>query len=379
MTTFKGLAITAAFASISTGTLAATQPPVDYRDFLPSEAFQETAEGSKEWTASPCKAPFAFDELIYSWQFDIPDNQGLRLYLKIAFEGNEESPWLYAGYWGDVPLIEETRTNPTFEHGHIAMDQLLLEKKATNWQFKVISEGPEDLTVLPALHVITTDNAPDTVTARRFATQATQVYCPPVIYDLPLRLQRDSKGNSMPDRCQSAAVASAMEFFGSPLPLEEIEPLCWDPEYQYPGIWPRTLGAAAEHGFTAYIDRFRDWQSVRTTLAEGKIILPSTNCLKIYDQLVAPPYDGGIGGHIIALNGVTDDGRVFVTDSYLSENKEGYLAQWLQIDFEKVWMDAKGGVGMVICPPAGFQPKVITDIPSFPVKQARHQAPKINE
>jgi hypothetical protein len=69
------------------------------------------------------------------------------------------------------------------------------------------------------------------------------------------------------------------------------------------------------------------------------------------DQYIAPPY-GSIGGHIVALNGVTDDGRVVVTDSTSVVGKDGYLEQWRREDFEKIWMRNKGGVGMVISTPS---------------------------
>ncbi len=63
---------------------------------------------------------------------------------------------------------------------------------------------------------------------------------------------------------------------------------------------------------------------------------------------------------------MTDDGRVVVTDSALGKSGRGYLCQWLQSDFEKVWMRTKGGVAMVICPPAGAVVRAVTNLPPFP-------------
>ena len=58
--------------------------------------------------------------------------------------------------------------------------------------------------------------------------------------------------------------------------------------------------------------------------------------------------------------------RVVVTDSALGKSGRGYLCQWLQSDFEKVWMRTKGGVAMVICPPAGAVVRAVTNLPPFP-------------
>src|SRR5690606_239362 len=127
--------------------------------------------------------------------------------------------------------------------------------------------------------------------------------------------------------------------------------LCWDPEYEYPGIWPRTIAAGVQLGFDGYIDRFRTWDDVRRTVAMNRAILVSMRMPK-GDDYLAPPY-ASMTGHIIVLNGLTDDGRVIVTDSALGESGRGYRLQWLMPDFEKIWMETKGGVGMVICPPPG--------------------------
>jgi hypothetical protein len=182
-----------------------------------------------------------------------------------------------------------------------------------------------------------------------------------------LRLQVDVCGNPLKDRCQSAAVASAMQYFGKSVPLEHIICYTTDPEYASFGIWPRTINAAFEHGFEAYLDRFRDWDAVRKTVAENKVILCSIT-MPAGNEYIAPPYPK-ISGHIVALCGVTEDGRVIVTDSasIAQQAKEGgHCLQWLQADFEKIWLCNKGGVGMVICPPQNAPELLVRDLPAYP-------------
>ena len=58
--------------------------------------------------------------------------------------------------------------------------------------------------------------------------------------------------------------------------------------------------------------------------------------------------------------------RVVVTDSALGKSGVGYLCQWLQRDFERIWMQNKGGVAMVIEPPDQATAKRVQDLPSFP-------------
>ncbi len=284
----------------------------------------------------------------------------------MVFGPGDESPWLYAGYWGEVNLIEN-RERPEFDRGRVEMDQLLLKQKAVAFRFKAVEEGAAPLETPPALHVITTDNAPTSELYARFAPKQTKIMLPSTLLDLPLRRQISAAGEPLPDRCQSAALASALEYFGRPMQLDDIIPLTNDPEYQYPGIWPRTIGAACQLGFDAYIDRFRDWNSVRKALLENKVILVSMK-MPADGDYTAPPYES-MSGHIVALNGLTDDGRVVVTDSALGKSGRGYRCQWLAEDFEKVWMKTKGGVGMVICPPEGAAMRKIEDLPPFPANR----------
>lgn len=366
---FTGCATTPSPSTEPAGAAAITELPkaVDWRRPIAAADFANARPG--EWESPDIVAEFPFDELIYSWNARLPDDQGFRLYLKVGFGRDDESPWLYAGYWGTVTDPATGRTDPVFDRGHIAMDQLLLKEKARSFQYRVVDKGKSPLTVLPSLMVIATDNRPTAELAARYTSLYPAVVLPDTILDLPLRRQADSNGNPLANRCQSAALASAMEYFGNSVPIETIIPYTHDPEYNYPGIWPRTIGAAVQLGFDAYIDRFRDWTAVRQTLAQNKVILCSI-VMPAKGDYIAPPYPS-ITGHIVALNGLTDDGRVIVTDSALAKSGRGYRCQWMREDFEKVWMQNKGGVGMVICPPEKAVEKTITTLPPFPTEERK--------
>lgn len=340
---------------------------VDARVPLFADDFKKS--GDLEWLSPVNTPPFPFDELIYSWMVDLPEGEGFRVYFQVTFAGDEKSPWLYGGFWGKVKPFEGKREEPKFEYGEVAMDQLLLTKKAVAFQYKLVSEGDTALSKPPMFFVVTTDNKPTKEVTEQFAPVQAAVVYEPRILKLPLRKQIDSQGYSTPDRCQSAAVSSAMQFFGKALNIEDVIALTNDPEYDYPGIWPRTVGAATENGFEAYIDRFRNWQEVKAAISQNKVILASIK-MPEGGQYKDPPYSS-IGGHIVAINGWTEDGRVIITDSALARNDEGYMCQWLMEDFEKIWMGTKGGVGMVIVPPANAPIALYTDpVPEFPKGRA---------
>jgi hypothetical protein len=345
-------------------TLPGSVKPIDWRHRLEARELARSEKGA--WTSPLVKAAFPFDQLIYYWNVRLPKDEGFRLYLQVEFGPGDTSPWLYAGFWGNVKLTAK-RAKPTFDRGWVDEDTLLLKAKATGFRFKVVDEGEAPLTIRPALGVITTDTAPPAALASHYLPGNTGARAKEKILDVPLRRQVDVCGNTLKDRCQSAAVASAMQYFGKTVPLEHIICYTTDPEYESFGIWPRTINAAFEHGFGAYLDRFRDWEAVRKTVAENKVILCSIT-MPAGNEYIAPPYES-MGGHIVALCGVTEDGRVIVTDSASTAQKAkegGHCLQWLQADFAKIWMRNKGGVGMVICPPKNAPELLVRDLPPYP-------------
>lgn len=331
---------------------------VDMRLDISSDSFASSEPGV--WESPIQNAKFPFDEAIYSWFAALENNEGFRLYIRFGMEDKRQSPWLYGGFWGKVkPRPDDILTS--FTSGVIDLDQILLKKKAQSFQFRVVSEGDKVLSAPPSIHFIYTDNQATTDTLKKFAVP--KVKGKSIILDIPFRSQNDSSGNSIINTCQSAALSSALEYFGKKINLEDIVQLIYDPEYDTKGIWPRIIATAHHYGFKAYIDRFRTWDDVRATLAENKAILASITMPKDGDY-IDPPYSS-MGGHIVVLNGVTEDGRVIVTDSSLSLKNKGYRLQWLVPDFEKIWMQRKGGVGLVVCPPKDAKLKEVKYLPPF--------------
>jgi len=338
-----------------------SKPPIDVLYDLMGSEFIYSPE-QQGWISKIHSSKLPFDELIYSWNVHLPEGEGFRLYLKVYYNKLNASDWLYAGYWGTVNL-QSNREKPQFKEGILDLDQLLLKRKAVAFQFKTVSDGEKPLTVQPSLHVLFTNNHPTPAEFRKHKTPQVPVTPhPETILDLPLRKQDNAQGQPIPDRCQSAALATAMEYFGKPVTLDEIIPLNTDPEYNSYGIWPRTIQAAIDLGFEAYIDRFRNWDAVRRAVQKNKVLLCSITMPR-NDSYISPPY-AQMEGHIVALNGVTDDGRVIITDSAMRD--EGARVQWKIEDFQKIWMRNKGGVAMVICPPKDAVMKTVSELPPFP-------------
>ena len=145
---------------------AAATRPIDSRLTVDAARFTKAADGT--WVTDEIKPEFAFDELIYSWHLRLAADEGFRLYLRVTSEAGAYSPWLYAGYWGKVKHVEK-RKEPEFEWGKIAMDQVLLQRKAKAFQLKIVDEGDSALSRPPSFSVVVTDNTPTPALAQRYA------------------------------------------------------------------------------------------------------------------------------------------------------------------------------------------------------------------
>src|ERR1035441_9826539 len=175
-------------ASLVMATVLGAAKPIDWRHRI--EAAKLTRSGNGAWTSPIVKAAFPFNELIYYWNVRLPKDQGFRLYLQAEFGPGDASPWLYAGFWGNVKLTGK-RSKPSFERGLLDEDTLLLKAKATGFRFRVVDEGEAPLTALPALGVISTDTAPTAELAARYLPKKPSAQVAARILDVPLRLQVD--------------------------------------------------------------------------------------------------------------------------------------------------------------------------------------------
>lgn len=351
--------------------------PIDDRKWIEASQFSQTGDGV--WVSEKVESAFPYDELIYSWQISLAEDEAFEIYLNSIFPDGYESGWQFAGYWGDYKGPTD-RSNPSFDRGTIYIDQLITKDKgdgekykATEYQFKVVSTGKKILSKLPDVRVITTNNNPSNELAGNFMRVYPMIELPQKVLDLPLRKQVSSDGERMKDTCQTASMATALEYLGDYRKNEDLFEYIYDEAYDYPGVWPRVTGVAAQLGYTSYVDRFRDWRAVEFAIADNKMILASIK-MPVEGDYLSPPYPD-IGGHIIVINGLTKDGRVLVTDSALGKDGTGYRCQWLIEDLEKIWMKNKGGVALVVEPKTESNLPVIENIEPFPreiPKESRH-------
>jgi len=203
------------------------------------------------------------------------------------------------------------RKNPS-SSGQWRWTNCCLRARPKTFQFKIVDEGNSALRAPPSFSVIVTANSPTrrwhgVTRPKRDAAPA-----PALILHLPLRPPGRFEGQSHAGPLPVGGAGSGHGLLQQPVGLEEIVPLTYDVEYDYRAsgrgplaaiqfvLRPISIGSAT--GITS-----EDRAETRSSSARSRC--PGTiQSSAVFPKSVATSSP---------LNGVTDDGRVAVTDSAL--------------------------------------------------------------
>jgi hypothetical protein len=125
------------------------------------------------------------------------------------------------------------------------------------------------------------------------------------------------------------------------------------------GNWGRAVARAGELGFDAWLARFRNWDQVKRSIAEGTPIVASIRFKKgevqgfLYKETK---------GHLIVIRGMTPEGDIIVNDP--ARREKGAHVIYRASEMAKAWFN-HGGVGYIIHPatrPATTQPVVAEQV-----------------
>ena len=305
---------------------------------------------------APQTAPFAFNELIPSWNGHAPAGTGFKVWMRAGNRGEALTPWFEAGTWGVVP-DESTTRMVQFPHGVYNIDHLVLNRPATIVEVRVDLVRSRADVASPQLSMLAlsfTNSLGDRELANRRQKESSGfgIKLPgkkAITHDVPFRSQVVPTSAWIGRICSPASVSMCTAYFKSTMTTEQMARLLYDPISDLFGVWHRSIMGAAEAGVRGYITRFRSWDAVRAELARGSVLCISIRVKK--GELKAPPrvyQRRGTEGHLIVLKGLTIDGKVIVHDS--ASKDYGPNSVFLQEDLAKAWFD-KGGVTYVFTGP----------------------------
>jgi len=301
------------------------------------------------WTSDEEKSEFPFTRLIASFNVATPPDTGVLLEARVK-QAETWSPWIYMQSWGKV--VQELDRPLKWDGGKLETDELVLTKPADQYQARLtlISFG-FDAKVTPSvrrLSICYSGIVDDDATRKRLNPPTT----------LPSKWARDLKvpfrgqgatDNPKPIRgmiCSPTSVSMVLEYHGVNHTTLENAMAIYDPHFDLFGNWGRAVSRAGEVGLDAWLTRFRDWDAVKSEIANGNPVIASIFFERgevrgfIYERTA---------GHLLVIRGFTPTGDVIVNDP--ASRDKGNGAIYPAAEFARAWFD-NGGVGYVIHKPA---------------------------
>jgi hypothetical protein len=300
------------------------------------------------WTSDEVVTAFPFTEVIPSWNLVAPPETGVYFEVRVRdAAAGEWSPWLYIGYWGKVRVARKIEE---FDGGTSNTDNLTLKKPADAYQIRAIFQSFAAVgDATPALRrvaVVYSGVVKDDAERERLTWKPEVRDDWAVDLKIPFRAQGDSTKALAGQICSPTSVSMVMHHFGVDRPTIENALSIYDEDSGIFGNWGRAVARAGELGLDGWVTRFRNWDQVKATVAQGQPIICSIKAKK--GDFQGPYIYESTGGHLIVLRGLTPEGNVIVNDPARRVKGDGFV--YNREDVERIWI-GHGGVGYVIRKP----------------------------
>jgi len=270
-------------------------------------------------------APFPTNNVVCSWNVDMPAGTGIRTEVR-AVNGGTATSWYEIARQGTIPSgisrIKGSRTNG------IDDDTLMLPSKYPRIEYRV-TLYTNTVGVTPTLRLMAVCYA-DTSTLIPYSE------LPPPGYTTSLPVPWRSQywvpgiGGSI---CGPTSMSMAEAYNGCNLPTETVAADCYDDYNSIYGNWPFIAEGAAKHGFKTYYSRANDQQPIRDHLANGYPV--EIGMAYSSGELTNSPIPS-TGGHLVLCVGVTSNGDWICNDPAGSDDRWDHVV-YLKAEIANVW------------------------------------------
>ncbi len=314
----------ACFATACFVLAAATAWAVDSRgcQFLGLSRFSAFAQapgtqpGERVLTSPALAARIPWDELVISWNADMPEDAWLKVEVRALYPERATKYYTMALYSGNPARHPRQSVGGQKDaDGDVATDTLILKAPCRKLQVRLTlgAEGPQP----PGLRFlgITVDN-----------TKARPAVLPPNqaawgrVLDVPERSQMAYSNGVV--LCSPTTLSMILGFWGRKLHRPELErgvpevaQAVYDPVWKGTGNWAfNTAYAGSFPGLRAYVTRLSDIAELEDWVAAGFPVVLSVCANKLSGR------DGPPSGHLIVCAGFTPEGDVIINDPGRRQN-----------------------------------------------------------
>lgn len=329
------------------------------------------------WTSAPQEVPFAFDELVASWNATTPGGSWMTIEMAASGSGRT-TKWYTMGLWTSdaTPAHRTSVSGQGDADGFVAIDTFIRSKNAlplTSYQIKVTLQRPAG-------------SASPNVRFVGAMTSAASTYSIPstprgVVRDdlgVPTYSQEIHKGH-FPEYdgggeawCSPTSTAMILDKWGYGPTKTELDEFpatgevdgqvdyaaraVYDWNYQGAGNWPFNTAYAGARGLNGFVTRLRSLAEAERFIEVGIPLVASIN------GRLPGFFFGKTNGHLLTIVGFTANGDVISNDPAVPTDAEVHKV-YGRGDFEKVWLEGSGGIVYVIYPDGVTLPANVDGLP----------------
>ena len=339
---------------------------------------------SGTWTGAWTDTPFAYDELIASWNAVTPANTWVKIEMEGQGSGRVTKRYVL-GIWasGDLDIHRTSVPAQGDGDGFVAIDTFVRSKKALPldaYRLRVtlyrragssatptlrgvaamVSAAPKGYAI-PSAHtgVVRTLPVPEYSQETHIGhfpeyDNGGEAWCSPTSTAMVLAFWRTG-----PDAAALAAFPGNDPGTSTPHADGQVDHAAryvYDWNYNGAGNWPFNTAHATTYGLDGFVTRLRSLAEAERFIRAGIPLIASIN------GKLPGFFFGSTNGHLLVISGFDANGDVISNDPAVMTNDE-VQKTYARADFESVWLEGSGGIVYVIRP---FTVPLPENVPGLP-------------
>ena len=275
-------------------------------------------------------APFGVNNIVPSWNVDMPDGTGIRIELR-ATNGGASTAWYEIARQGTTNLSWSRKEWDSY--GEVDWDTLTLYSNWPRIEYRV-TLFTNTIGVTPTLRLMALCYADD-----NYVIPYTALPNPGVTTSLAVPWRSQYASSLDPDEiCGPTSMSMSMAYNGCNLPTETVAAETYDAYNSGYGNWPFIAQEAARHGFKSYYSRSNSQQPLRDFIAQGVPV--EIGMRYSAGQLTNSPIPS-TSGHLLLCVGITANGDYICNDPAGSDSRWDHVV-FLKNEVANVWLGVGG-------------------------------------
>jgi hypothetical protein len=292
-----------------------------------------TTSASAAIESPPIETPAPFDDLVGSWNAELPKGSRLEMQARARVEGRWTAWYSLGSIDGGLTAAEHQED----ADGYVDVDTLKLRREATAFQYRFLLRSGKKPAVLRLAAVAVSDGkAPPQAPA--FDGQAVELKLKP-------RSQMDEPEDCRHDICSPTSLSMVLSFWGVDKKTLDVAELVRLPKSQTFGHWSFNVAVAAALGLEGWVARLDGLSELEREIAAGRPVVCSVTFGD--GELTGAPLKK-TKGHLLVVCGFAANGDVVAMDP--AAPKSSCRRVYARAEFHRAWRVNKRGLAYLLGP-----------------------------